>query len=217
MLGCPNWVGMDTASSTQTQTLTNDDAWVCWNEAYVSAATSNIWTAWNVQYQQQQQATQVVINQAATAISGLGLGGASSQNQYGVYAQQAGLGNRRAAIEGQIAATRERALAYEAKRVECVERATLLLCENLTPAQAEEFRRTRAFTVHSKDGGRVYLVTYGTAGNVFELKAGKRQTKFCIHPDEDVPVPDVMLAQKLMIETDEAAFRRVANKTAVAA
>ena len=77
--------------------------------------------------------------------------------------------------------------------------------------------RTRDFRVHVVgSAGRTYRIWRGVAGNVRELDAaGRERARLCCHPTEDVPQGDVMAAQKLHLETDEAGFRRTANVTPV--
>lgn len=66
--------------------------------------------------------------------------------------------------------------------------------------------------VPSSDGSsRTYRIRRGVAGNVSLLGPDGRAVKsFCAHPD-GVPSPDVMLSQKLMLETNEDMFLRIAN------
>ncbi len=97
-------------------------------------------------------------------------------------------------------------------------KAEKLLLANLDSDQGAEFRKTRQFVVRSADGERCYRVEYGTAGNIRLLdKSGKAVAKFCIHPHVCLPVEDVMLCQKLLLETDEKEFLRIANRTEFAA
>ena len=93
-------------------------------------------------------------------------------------------------------------------------RAAELLLAHLDKDQQESLKRERKFIVHSRDRQRVYVVHHGRAGNVQLLnKAGVPIAKYCIHPVMECPDEDTMLAQKLMIETDEESFLRIANKT----
>lgn len=211
-------VAPDTCS---TAAMTNE--WVLWNQDYQTATTTTVWTDWNTQYincqllgssQRQAAATQGANTAAAYNLQ-------AAQNQYmnmrldGLQAAGLGGGPPMTARESAVQNEYQQRLAVVAKlQVEALQRATELLVATLSPQQAAEFKSTQAFTVHSKTGDRIYRVTYGTAGNVYELsKEGRKVAKYCIHPSEDVPVPDVMLAQKLMLETDEKQFLKVANKT----
>lgn len=98
-------------------------------------------------------------------------------------------------------------------------RAEALLVSNLDVEQAESFRKSRLFVVHSRDKKRRYRIEHGMAGNVKLLSPdGRVVASFCIHPlERGIPAEDVMLAQKLMLEAAEEEFLRIANKTLIAA
>ena len=94
------------------------------------------------------------------------------------------------------------------------ERAEALLLSTLDEEQRDEYARLRRF--HVETDSRIYRIQYGRAGNVkvvhtkdaeFHLEA------LCLHPTDRVPNPDTMLAQKLLLEADEAEFRDIANIT----
>lgn len=152
---------------------------------------------------------QGAINQAA-GINQAAFGQQARQNQAQNQAMnQAGLGQAGVGIEQ---AVRQELGNRAATRIEASTRAEALLVSSLNPEQAAEFREWRSFTLHSKDGKRTYRITYGIAGNVFEVERGQAIASYCIHPT-GVPTEDVMLAQKLMLETDEESFLKIANKT----
>lgn len=93
-----------------------------------------------------------------------------------------------------------------------------LLLSALTDEQQEQYRRSKYFEVTSKTSRRRYRISYGWAGNVFVFdEKGRNVEKLCIHPSVQVPVPDHLLAQKFMLESDEEGFRRTANITRLAA
>lgn len=74
-----------------------------------------------------------------------------------------------------------------------------------------EHRRRRA---GSGCNGPRSTAPRGWSGNVEEIDdAGKATVRYCIHPTIGVPHPDNQLAQKLMLEHDEAGFRKVACAT----
>lgn len=90
------------------------------------------------------------------------------------------------------------------------ERALNLLMQCLTPAQRAEFTDSRAFTVRGESGQR-YRITYGDIANVEVLtRSGMVLRQLCAGP-VDVPTPAVMLTQKLMLETQESEFLRIAR------
>lgn len=91
------------------------------------------------------------------------------------------------------------------------QRSLELLMRCLTPAQRAEFHRMRAFTVQGESGRR-YRITYGTTANIEVLApAGWVDYRLCAGP-AGVPAPAVMLAQKLMLESREGEFLRIAAR-----
>lgn len=90
-----------------------------------------------------------------------------------------------------------------------------LLISQLTEAQAEEYRRLNRFHIITADG--IFRVRRGWAGNIdvvqdmFSDHPGNILERWCVHPSRQVPVPDNMLAQKLMLDTDPKTLRKIAN------
>jgi hypothetical protein len=120
-------------------------------------------------------------------------------------------------------AERERREAAARELQEAHRKAEELLATHLAPEQREQYRREKKFEVILKarfglGSSRRYRVEHGWSGNVYLLdKDGRAIERFCIHHRESVPVPDLMLAQKLMLETDEEQFLKTANRTRLAA
>ena len=105
----------------------------------------------------------------------------------------------------------------DAKRAAAEERAKKLLITQLDERQAEQFHKTKTIDVISRHSRRTYRLRYAWAGNVDVISPeGKVIERMCIHPSVIVPMPDHLLAQKLMIEHDEESFRKIANITLVA-
>lgn len=103
----------------------------------------------------------------------------------------------------------EAMMARERKRSEEVkERARALLTRNLNAEQRDSLERNGYFDLNI--GGKHYRIRQGTHGNVRLVVGDREVTSFCIQPN-DVPAEDAMLAQKLLLETDEASFLRIAN------
>ncbi len=90
-------------------------------------------------------------------------------------------------------------------------RSLLLSC--LSPIQREEFEFGESFTIIAKSGYR-YRIERGYNFNIAVLGKNGKSTigRLCAGPDEDVPVYDSMLSQKLWLENDEEGFLRVANR-----
>ena len=92
---------------------------------------------------------------------------------------------------------------------EATRRARELLVAHLSPVQCGEVERGRAFTVRGASG-RLYRIGFGTVANIEALdEAGGAEYRLCACPRQ-VPVWSAMLAQKLMLESREAEFLRVA-------
>ena len=210
--------------------VTSNIVWNNWNMVYSDSAvtmdygvcTGNsqyIWSGWNQVYDvtssQSSSQTWVIWNEDYTA----------STNQI-VYGQtpnpdcRAGTDSRRArrtatpGTNSRSKAQRTRGGREEKRRA----RPKRCWSENLDDEQRKLFKLGRHFMVHSRDAKRRYKIEYGTAGNVKLLREdGKAVASFCIHPEIHVPTEDVMLAQKLLLETAEDEFLRIANRTAISA
>lgn len=146
--------------------------------------------------------------------------------------RQEHIASQRAAGEGEglplsdeaWTATRALALArVEARLTECYRlalyseeasaKARVLLMRVLNPIQRAEYEADKRFTLVGSLGGR-YRIAHGRVGNVSLLNdAGDPVIVYCAHPRERMPVEDVLIAQKLSLLTDEAAFIAVANVT----
>lgn len=101
-----------------------------------------------------------------------------------------------------------RARAAEEKAAEG--RATALLEAMLDDVQLAEWRDRREFHVRGGDGFR-YLVTHRGQHNVFRVEGGVRTVEYCLVTKGWVPIPDLMLMQKLLLEADPAGFHRETN------
>ncbi len=93
-------------------------------------------------------------------------------------------------------------------------RAMRLLEKHLTPQQLRQFKRKVFFTVVARDG-KTYRIENGSSGNVFLMEGRKKVIQYCIVFKDHAPLPnfDLMLAQKLILETDQELFLKTANAT----
>ena len=88
-----------------------------------------------------------------------------------------------------------------------------LLFEWLSPAQRAQFEEHRYFDVVGCDTGKTYRIHYGTAANVHEIDGDGRATMgWCFVPSGFLVPGDVMLAQKIALETDEKGALALANR-----
>lgn len=119
---------------------------------------------------------------------------------------------RREAQAARYAEQRRKEDEWAEQRKKARETAKALLEMLLDAQQKEQLASKKYFDVISKKG-RKYRIRESIAGNVRLLEdSGRESVQLCIHP-VSVPEEDAMLAQKLMIETDEDAFLRTANLT----
>lgn len=92
-------------------------------------------------------------------------------------------------------------------------KAEKLLLAILTPEQRADYLNNRRFFMQVN--GQMFRIDYGQTGNVKRVDPQTREVtdSYCIHPSgrHGCPNQDVMLAQKLMLETNMAAFMKTAN------
>jgi hypothetical protein len=86
-------------------------------------------------------------------------------------------------------------------------RARKLLVKLLSPVQREELRNRDCFSVNVAGRGRFVILPRKTL-NVLNAETGQC---YCCVTERDIPVSDLMLAQKLMLENDPEQFFAVAN------
>ena len=85
-------------------------------------------------------------------------------------------------------------------------RAEALLWAWLSPAQRQQYRARRWFEVTTTSGRRYRVLPGGV------VRLHPRGSGFCIEATSPVPVADEMLANKLLLETDERRFLATAHR-----
>ena len=101
-------------------------------------------------------------------------------------------------------------------RSEANAQAQRLLNEWLSPEQRACYERVRYFEVIGSDTGTRYRIHHGTQTNIEELSlTGQRVCKWCFVPEGDLVAGDVMLAQKIALETNERGALAVAHRSFV--
>jgi len=92
-------------------------------------------------------------------------------------------------------------------------KAVTLLKEWLSPAQLEEYRKNGHFDVMGGHSGKHYRIRRARAMNIDELdEHGKRAAAWCFGPEGDLPIADLMLAQKIALENNEQVAIALANR-----
>jgi len=88
-----------------------------------------------------------------------------------------------------------------------------LMRDWLSPDQRAEFDEKGTFEVVGCDSGKRYRICRGEAANVFEIDdAGQLKVCLCFIPYGQLVAGDVMLAQKIALETDENGALAVAYR-----
>jgi hypothetical protein len=85
-------------------------------------------------------------------------------------------------------------------------RAEALLWAWLSPAQRRQYRTQRWFEVTTASGRRYRVLRGGV------VRVRPRGSGYCIEATSPVPVADEMLANKLLLETDERRFLATAHR-----
>lgn len=88
-----------------------------------------------------------------------------------------------------------------------------LLTAWLSPEQLEQYGSHNYFEVTGCHTGQRYRIRHGIGMNVLELDdVGRPLAGWCFVPNDNLVAGDVMLAQKIALETDERGALAVANK-----
>jgi hypothetical protein len=95
----------------------------------------------------------------------------------------------------------------------CEARGVVLLREWLTPEQRAQFDAKGCFDVIGCQSGKHYRIHRGIAANVHEIDGnGRPIVGWCFVPSGHLVAGDVMLAQKIALETNELGALAVANR-----
>jgi hypothetical protein len=87
-----------------------------------------------------------------------------------------------------------------------------LLRQWLSPEQIAQYDADGYFDVTGCDSGKRYRIRHGTSMNVYEIdQAGFPRIGWCFVPNASLVAGDVMLAQKIALETDERSALAVAK------
>ncbi len=88
-----------------------------------------------------------------------------------------------------------------------------LMRDWLSPNQRVQFDRSGYFEVVGCDSGKRYRIYRGIAPNVYEVDdTGRFKVGWCFMPLGQLVAGDVMLAQKIALETNEGSALAVANR-----
>lgn len=99
---------------------------------------------------------------------------------------------------------------HEKRRADAKARA--LLHRFLTKSQRWDLRATESFRVRGQDGN-IYVLTKKWGHSIYMMENGIKRYTFCLVPTGPLPLYDLMLAHKVMIECDLWAFYEKAHVT----
>lgn len=99
----------------------------------------------------------------------------------------------------------------ERDKAEAKAKGRALLLSHLDDGQRATFEAGETFVVTGSAGSR-YCVHLGRQHNIWSINEDNRHVRnYCIHVRDAVPDEDNVLAQTLLLESNEAEFLRVAN------
>jgi hypothetical protein len=99
-------------------------------------------------------------------------------------------------------------------RKQAEERGIALLRSWLTPEQDRQWAAHRYFEVVGCDSGTRYRITRGAIMNIHQLNPkGRKVAQWCFAPEGALVIGDVLLAQKIALETMENKALTIANRT----
>lgn len=102
---------------------------------------------------------------------------------------------------------------YSINNDEAEKRALELLVSNLSKTQRNEWEQNKWFHVVGSSSKRTYRIHDARQLNILELtKKGEPKCTWCFLPSGGVAKGDVLLAQKVSLETDEKEALKVANR-----
>jgi hypothetical protein len=96
-------------------------------------------------------------------------------------------------------------------RTSAEQKARTLLREWLSPAQLARFESYGYFEVTGSRTGKRYRIRHDRVVNIDELnERGAQVATWCFGPEGNLPMGDIMLAQKIALENDEDAALAIA-------
>lgn len=98
----------------------------------------------------------------------------------------------------------------EAKN-EAEKRALEFLHDNLNDEQRHQFKQNDYFTIRSQFGHIYRINKYSQMNVEWISEHGQKQATLCVVTSKPVPLGDQLLMQKIMLETNERGFLKVAN------
>lgn len=206
-----NWINQTENGTAVGSTGCNVNVWTNWVSSSTIAYNRNIWSSWT-----NAETTSLTINQNqwmswnSTYIQASGNTVYISQPYAPSETPEQKI--QREALHAQWCAENQaRELAAQKRRGEAQTRARKILLEHLAEPQRLELESMGRF--HVAVGEKTYRIERKAQHNVFLLnKDGSVEREYCaILDDPSVPLDDLLLSQKLILESDEKEFHLAAN------
>lgn len=184
--------------------------WAGWAATTTASTTCDVWDIWT------SPASTATTTAASSTAGTIWVRWSDEADRYVVYADRPAPRVRTAA---EFAAEAARTAAYEAQARElraqrdaAERRAEQLLLQVLSLEQRQQFNQDQSFVVEGRRGYR-YRIRKGRTANIDMVRPdGRIEHRLCVHPREDVPDFDTMVAQKVMLEADEDLILKTANR-----
>lgn len=101
----------------------------------------------------------------------------------------------------------------QSRRGKAEQKAASLLKQWLSPEQLTQYENNGHFEVRGSHTGKLYRIRCARQMNVEELnEQGVKLGTWCFGPEGCLPVRDIMLAQKIVLENDERTALAIANR-----
>ena len=115
---------------------------------------------------------------------------------------------RHSELYDELVAVTRRALGYDFGDLEADQKSIVLLKEWLTPEQLKDFEQTNSFDVKGCLTGARYRISKARSFGVRRMDVNRL---LCFVPTTANSLGDIMLAQKIMLETNETKALKIAN------
>lgn len=194
-----SYITTSTSSTLYASTSATGDIWRLWADDTYATRASSATTAWVTS-----------TNSSSTNIlSGVAYGYWVKDSYKETVAQKR---KREAEESERYRKIEEQRKDEKIKEKKIEETAKTLLEEVLDDDQKKQLEEKNSFILTSVTSGHRYRVNKGRTRNIEQIDSeGKVIARLCVHPKEYVHDYDTMTIQKLMLENDEEAIRKIAN------
>ncbi len=201
-------VGYCSCSTTCSSSTDNNTVWYSWTSDNSTTAATRTWTSWN--YSNTATASDTITWEVWAVRGSWNVQPEVTRNSRMIEQVEADRKREEEVVDRRV----KEAKAREEKRKAAEKKALDLLLDHLDEGQKAIFNKEGSLVVFGGKSGKRYRINKGWSGNVESLgEDGKVFERWCFHFQDRLPEYDLMLAQKLMLESNEDAAAGIANKT----